>query len=179
VTSAPQDGAISVRPERPADVAAVRRVNEEAFGQPAEAAIVDALRRHCPDALSLVATEGDSVVGHIFFSPATVECGQRVIEGMGLAPMAVLPGRQRRGIGTLLARAGIATLRERRCPFVIVLGHPEYYPRFGFVPASRHGLRCQWDGVPDEAFMVLILDEGVMQGVSGVASYRSEFDQAM
>lgn len=70
-------------------------------------------------------------------------------------------------------------LRERGCPFVIVLGHPEYYPRFGFERASAHGLACQWEGVPDEAFMVLILDAGVMEGVSGVAVYRDEFNEAM
>ena len=70
-------------------------------------------------------------------------------------------------------------LKESPCPFVIVLGHPEYYPRFGFVPASGHGLQCQWDNVPDEAFMVLVFDESAMKGVSGVARYRSEFDAAM
>jgi putative acetyltransferase len=93
--------------------------------------------------------------------------------------MAVRPDRQRQGIGSMLVRAGNEIARERGYPFVIVLGHPEYYPRFGFVPASRHGLSCQWDGVPDEAFMVMILDEAVLAGVSGVARYRDEFDRAM
>jgi putative acetyltransferase len=79
----------------------------------------------------------------------------------------------------MLVEAGIDALRERNCPFIIVVGHPEYYPRFGFVPASWHGLSCQWEDVPVEAFMVLILDESVMVGVSGTASYRDEFDQAM
>jgi putative acetyltransferase len=79
----------------------------------------------------------------------------------------------------MLVQAGIDAVRERNWPFIIVLGHPEYYPRFGFVPASRHGLSCQWDGVPGEAFMVLILDEAAMAGVSGTARYRDEFDQAM
>jgi len=93
--------------------------------------------------------------------------------------MAVLPERQRQGIGSLLVQAGIDAMRERGCQFVIVVGHAEYYPRFGFVPASKHGLSCQWEGVPDEAFMVLILDESAMVGVSGTAAYREEFDQAM
>ena len=70
-------------------------------------------------------------------------------------------------------------LHEQGCPFVIVLGHPEFYPRFGFVPASRHGLRCQWEGVPDAAFMVLVLDASSMADVTGVARYREEFDAAM
>jgi len=97
---------------------------------------------------------------------------------MGLAPMAIAPERQRQGIGSRLIEAGLKVLRQQACPFVIVLGHPEYYPRFGFVPASGHGLACQWEGVPDEAFMVLILDKAFMAGVSGVARYRDEFDEA-
>ena len=170
---------ITIRPEQPNDIVAVRAINETAFDGPAEAAVVDSLRTACPDALSLVAVEDDRIVGHIFFSPAFVSAGKEATRGMGLAPMAVLPERQRQGVGSLLVRAGIEALRERNCPFIIVLGHPEYYPRFGFVPASQHGLSCQWDGVPDEAFMALILDEGAMAGVSGTARYRDEFDEAM
>jgi putative acetyltransferase len=96
---------------------------------------------------------------------------------MGLAPLAVLPEWQRRGIGGELVGAGLASLRQTRCPFVVVLGHPGYYPRFGFQPASRHGIRCKWE-VPDEAFMILILDEGQMRGASGLAHYRDEWDAA-
>jgi len=70
-------------------------------------------------------------------------------------------------------------LLDRGCPFVIVLGRPDYYPRFGFEPASRHGLASQWEGVPDEAFMVLVLDKAVTRGVSGIARYRDEFNEAM
>jgi putative acetyltransferase len=70
------------------------------------------------------------------------------------------------------------SLRARHCPFVAVVGHPQYYPRFGFQPASRRGLASQWDGIPDEAFMILVLDETAMAGVSGVARYRAEFDEA-
>jgi putative acetyltransferase len=170
---------ISIRIEEPGDIPAVRSLNELAFGQPEEAAIVDTLRNHCGDLLSLVATRDGEVVGHILFSPATLEGPDGVIVGMGLAPMAVLPEYQRQGIGVALVDVGLATLRDQGCPFVIVVGHPEYYPRFGFEPASRHGVRCQWDGVPDEAFMILILDEPAMTGVSGVARYRDEFDAAM
>ena len=96
---------------------------------------------------------------------------------MGLAPMAVLPDCQRQGIGSQLVRRGVDILRERGCPFVVVVGHPEYYPRFGFERASAHALVSQWDGMPDAAFMVLILDGHVMAGVSGVARYKEEFDQ--
>jgi len=170
---------ITVRTEQPDDIAAVRAINEAAFGEPTEATIVDSLRDRCPDAVSLVAVEDDRVLGHIFFSPVTVSGGHEASRGMGLAPMAVLPERQRQGIGSMLVQAGVDAMREQNCPFIIVLGHPEYYPRFGFTPASNQGLSCQWDGIPDEAFMVLILDEPAMVDVSGTARYRDEFDQAM
>lgn len=169
----------TVRQEQPDDIGAVRVVNETAFGQPTEAVIVDSIRAACPDTVSLVAVDADRVVGHIFFSPVVVSAAGGTVQGMGLAPMAVVPESQRQGIGSLLVHAGINAMRERGCPFIIVLGHPEYYPRFGFVPASQHGLSCQWDGVPDEVFMVLVLDEITMTGVSGVTRYRDEFDQAM
>jgi len=170
---------ITIRPEQSDDIAAVRAINEAAFGEPTEATIVDSLRNACPDAVSLVAVEDDRILGHIFFSPAFVSGGHEATRGMGLAPMAVLPERQRQGIGSMLVQAGIDAMREWNIPFVIVLGHPEFYPRFGFVPASRHGLSCQWDGVPDEAFMILIPDETAMAGVYGTVRYRDEFDQAM
>ena len=170
---------ITIRPEQPGDISSVRAINETAFGQPAEANIVDSLRSACPNAISLVAVEDEKILGHIFFSPVSVSSGSRVSQGMGLAPMAVLPQRQRQGIGSMLVQAGIDAMRQRNCPFIIVLGHPEYYPRFGFVPASRHGIVCQWEGVPDGAFMVLIFDEAIMSGVSGVVRYRDEFEEAM
>jgi putative acetyltransferase len=180
---------VTIRQEQPEDIAGVRAINEVAFaphtrlekevGQSAEAGIVDSIRSACADVVSLVAVDPGRIVGHIFFSPVFVSTAGGVVQGMGLAPMAVLPERQRQGIGSLLVQAGIDAMRKRGCPFVIVLGHPEYYPRFGFVPASQHGLSCQWDGVPDEAFLVLVLDEDTMSTVSGVARYRDEFDQAM
>jgi putative acetyltransferase len=156
---------INIRIEKPGDVSQVRHVNDLAFETPAEANIIDALRQSCPSLLSLVAEDGDRVVGHILFSPAVIDGSGNIIEGMGLAPLAVLPDRQR--------------LRERGCPFVIVLGHPEYYPRFGFELASKHGLSSQWDGVPDEAFMIMIMDYASLKGASGVAKYREEFSEAM
>lgn len=167
---------MTIRFERPEDAAAVRRVNQRAFDQPTEANLVDRLRQECDEALSLVADD-DGIVGHILFTPVVVESAGRQIVGMGLAPMAVMPERQRQGLGSGLVRRGLEILRERSCPFVVVVGHPEYYPRFGFQPGSAHGLRCQWDGVPDDAFMALILDDEQMQGVSGVARYRREFDE--
>jgi putative acetyltransferase len=165
-----------IRPETPEDLGRIRQLNELAFGRPLEANLVDRLRQTCPDSVSLVA-EAESVIGHVFFSPVVVESGNRRVVGMGLAPMAVLPARQQQGIGSELVRRGLAILGERGCPFVVVVGHATYYPRFGFEPASRRGLRSQWEEVPDAAFLVLVLDEDAMAGVSGVATYRDDFNE--
>ena len=166
-----------IRPETPRDVAAVHAVHEHAFGQLLEADLVAKLRRHCREALSLVAESGGHVQGHILFTPVVIEHQTGPVVGMGLGPMAVLPERQRQGIGSALVRHGLDTLRERGCPFVIVVGHPEYYPRFGFEPAAKHALRCQWESVAGAAFMVLILDGATMADVSGVVTYRPEFSE--
>ena len=154
-------------------------MNEQAFETSTEAGIVDTIRENCPDTLALVAEDDGEIVGHIFFSPAEIEWSGKVIRGMGLAPMAVRPDRQRQGIGAQLVKAGLEILEEKGCSYVIVLGHPGFYPKFGFKPASKYGLTCQWEGVPDEAFMILILDEDRMSGVAGVVRYRDEFNQAM
>lgn len=170
---------IDIREEQPGDADAVRTVNEQAFGQGEEASVVEKIRAHCPNILSLVAVCAGQLIGHILFSPATIETDRGPVEGMGLAPMAVLPQHQRRGIGSALVRRGLDRLREQACPFVIVLGHPDYYPRFGFERAGVYGLTSQWDGVPDAAFLVLFLDESLKGRVRGIARYRSEFDEAM
>ena len=169
---------IKIRKEQPQDIPTIHAVNKQAFGQLLEADLVDTLRRNCNDLLSLVAVVGNEVVGHILFSSVAVEGEETTVEGMGLAPMAVLPEYQRQGIGSALVRTGIARLASSDCAFVIVLGHADYYPRFGFEPASRYGVRSEWE-VPDEAFMILVLNESVMQGISGVARYRSEFAEAV
>jgi putative acetyltransferase len=170
---------ITVRTERFEDIAAVRLLNTQAFEQAAEADIVDTLRQACPDALSLVAEDAGRIVGHILFTPAVIECGNRMIHGMALAPMAVLPDRQSEGIGTALVTHGLKVLQERRCPFVVVLGYPDYYTRFGFERASGHKITSQWEGVPDDAFMIIIFDRVAMEGISGVARYRDEFNEGL
>lgn len=166
---------INVRKERPEDEAAVRKVNEQAFGSPEEANLVDALRANDKATLSLVAIEDDKVVGHILFSPVTIESDDRVVTAIGLAPMAVLPELQRRGIGSLLVKTGLSELKDSGHEIVVVLGHPEYYPRFGFTPASRYGVKSEYD-VRDEVFMALELREEALASCAGVVKYQPEFN---
>lgn len=166
-----------VRREEPGDEPRVREINRRAFENGEEAALVDRLREACEGYQGFVAVAEDKVVGHIAFTPATLDGSELV--GMGLAPMAVDPDYQNRGVGALLVRQGLAELRRSGCPFVIVLGHPEYYPRFGFEMASSHGVACQWEGVPDEAFMIQIFDHSAFPEGGGTARYRPEFDDAM
>ena len=168
---------IEIREEQPGDAAAIREVNRQAFETDLEADLVDLLRERCLERLSLVARIDGAIVGHILFTPAVARVGEEQLKGMGLAPMAVRPAHQRQGVGTALVRRGMDLLSDAGCPFVIVLGHPEYYPRFGFERASDHGLRSEFEGVPDDAFMIAVLDEDVMQGAAGVVTYRPEFSE--
>lgn len=166
---------IEIREEQPDDIAAIRDVNTRAFGQDQEARIVDRLRQNGAARLSLVATLRDRVVGHIMYSPIAV--GESIV-GAALGPMAVLPEHQGQGIGSMLVRAGTARLEEAGCPCILVIGHPAFYPRFGFTPARAQGITCEWD-VPDDVFMVLVLDPLKMQGITGLARYREEFSTAV
>ena len=169
---------ITIREEQSKDIKIIRDLNKRAFGQTQEADLVDKLRQNCEDLLSLVALMQNQVVGHILFTPIMVESEDNIVKGMALAPMAVLPEYQRQGIGSELIRTGIEKLKMRQCPFIIVLGHAEYYPRFGFEPASRYGVRSEWE-VPDEAFMILVIGAFEMQGGVAPARYRPEFAESM
>lgn len=169
-----EDIVISVRAETPEDFSAVRRVNEQAFGRPDEAALVDALRTVARPCISLVAVADGQVVGHIFFSPVSIEAEDSVFGALGLAPMAVLPEYQRRGVGSRLVREGLNECRRIGHEVVVVVGHPEYYPRFGFVPAARKELTCEY-AVPEEVFMVAELEPGALDGRRGLVKYLPEF----
>lgn len=165
---------ICVRDEALRDQAAVRAINVAAFGRAAEADLVDALRGQAQPCVSLVAAVDDAVVGHVMFSPVTVD-GHPHAQLMGLAPMAVQASHRGRGIGSALVRAGLDRCRMLQRDTVVVLGHPDYYPRFGFSPASRYGVRCPYEA-PDEAFMLLELRPGALRGVHGTARYHPAFD---
>jgi putative acetyltransferase len=167
---------MTIRPEKTEDLVAIRHINEQAFGRPAEANLVDALRRNGKVTLSLVAEDDGRIVGHILFSPVTIEAGDDQLTGVGLAPMAVLPEMQNRGIGSLLVKRGLERCREAGYPFAVVLGHPSYYPRFGFVPASRFNLKCEYD-VADEVFMAMELLDGALGNCAGVVKYQAEFNE--
>lgn len=168
---------MQIRQEQKKDIDVISEINRRAFGQDEEAQLVTALRQNCRELLSLVAVERNEVVGHVLFSPVDIVINDETVHGMGLGPMAVLPEHQRRGIGTELVLAGIEEIRKRGYPFIVVLGHPQFYPRFGFVPAVRLSIRCRWD-VPDDAFMILVLKESEMHGVKGIAEYKPEFREA-
>jgi putative acetyltransferase len=164
-----------IRHETPADIDAVRRVNALAFDRPNEARLVDALRGAASPFVSLVAEIDGEIVGHICFSPVEVERedGMR-ISILGLAPMAVLPEHQNQGIGSQLVIRGLEECRNAGVPAVIVLGHPDYYPRFGFEPASQRGVRSEYD-VPDPVFMIVELIRGAAAEVRGIARYHEVF----
>jgi len=164
---------VGIREEQEGDQQGVRRVNEAAFGQPTEADLVDALRSGGAVIVSLVAEVDNQIVGHILFSPVTVQ-GADDLKAVGLGPMAVLPELQRRGTGSLLVKQGLEDCRRAGVQAVVVLGHPEYYPRFGFRRASSWGLRFEFDA-PDEAFMALELTPNVLSGNAGVIRYHPGF----
>lgn len=165
-----------IRREMPIDSAAVSQVQTCAFESAAEADLVAALCANDKATLSLVAEDDGLIVGHILFSPVTIETATGLRHGLGLAPMAVIPARQRQGIGSLLIKEGLKQCRADGHSFVIVLGHADYYPRFGFVPASRFNIKSEYD-VADEYFMVLELQPGALKGCAGVARYQPEFNQ--
>lgn len=166
---------ISIRAEQTQEVEAIRRVNEQAFETAAEADLVDLLRARGKLVVSLVACTEDQIVGHIAFSQATIASSLH-LRGLGLGPMAVLPSMQKRGIGSGLVRAGLEQCRAKGIDYVIVLGHPQFYPRFGFVPAGRFGIRSAWP-VPDDAFMALELRPDALAGACGLAAYEPEFNE--
>jgi putative acetyltransferase len=157
------------RPEHAADAGAIHALHSGAFPTTAEARLVDALRAGGRLAVSIVAVDAREVVGHIAFSPVTAGSAS----GLGLAPMAVGAAHRRQGVGAMLVREGLASCSIAGCGFVVVLGDPRYYGRFGFGRASERGLGNEY-GV-DEEFMVLELRSGSLPDARAIVRYAPEF----
>lgn len=168
---------LEIRQQLPGDDPDVNKVNALAFEREAEAQLVEALRAD-PDSipeLSLVAVLDGEIVGHILFSPIRIETAEGSIPAISLAPMAVLPEYQNQGIGSALVRWGLETCRNLEHRIVIVLGHPDFYPRFGFSAALAKALECPYGDVA-EAWMAIELEQGALSGVSGVVRYPPAFE---
>ena len=165
---------MTIRDERddPADLASVRAINEAAFNRPDEADLIDRLRPEGVVLASLLAILDDRPVGHILFSRMTIQTTAGSIAAAALAPLAVLPEFQRRGIGGNLIRHGLGVLRGLGEKIVIVLGHPDYYPRFGF---SSEKARALENPFPPEAYMALELTPGALHGIRGKVKYPAAF----
>jgi putative acetyltransferase len=161
-----------IRNEAPRDVPAIRSINENAFGRPDEADLVENLRSEGAVLGSVVAESQGRVVGHILFSRMWIDTIADAVPAVALAPMAVLTEFQRQGIGQRLVRQGLDLMRGRGEQIVIVLGHPDYYPRFGF---SVEQARCLESPFPSEAFMALELVPGALAGIHGKVRYPNAF----
>ncbi|GJM14621.1 MAG: N-acetyltransferase [Pseudohongiella sp.] len=164
---------MKIRAEIEADFSSVQALNLAAFPEAGEAKLVARLRENAPPVISLVAELEGAVVGHILFSSVTLDT-QPSLQLMGLAPMAVLPEFQRQGIGSALVEAGLAKCREMEFGAVVVLGHPDYYPKFGFKPSTHFSIKSEYD-VPADVFMIAELKEGYLSDSSGTISYHEEF----
>ena len=165
-----------IRPEQEADRQQIRIINTSAFETDAEANLVDALRQCDIPLISLVAEEGNQLIGHILFSPVSLAESAHTPAITGLAPMAVLPAWQGKGVGSRLVKEGLKYCVEAGYVAVVVLGYPDYYPRFGFVPASRFNIKSEYE-VPEEVFMLKDLKQSALTGVKGVIRYHEAFNQ--
>jgi putative acetyltransferase len=162
-----------VRPEQEKDRLGVHAINVAAFGTSSEANLVDALREQAEPVVSLVAEDNGALVGHIMFSPVSL-AGHPGLKVMGLAPMAVVPEHQRKGIGSALVRKGLEQCEQLGFVAVVVLGHPQYYPRFGFSPSTRFGIDSEYK-VPEEVFMAMALKPAALDGKAGTVRYHAAF----
>ena len=167
---------IIIRNETIEDHQEVFTVNKEAFKQDDESRLIERIRagKNIVSELSLVAILDENIVGHILFSKIRI-LGEQTTETLSLAPLAVLPTFQKKGIGGLLIRKGLSVALGLGFSSVIVLGHSDYYPKFGFRKASEWHIECPF-AAPDEAFMAIELIEGALSGSSGTVEFPKEFD---
>jgi HAD superfamily hydrolase (TIGR01509 family) len=166
---------VDIRLETPADIPGIRAVEQQAFPTAVEAGLVDLCRQRGRIILSLVAARSGPIIGHILFTPVTCEPPRDHLRGLGLGPVAVLPACQRIGIGSRLIRAGLELCRARGYDFIVLLGDPRYYSRFGFTPARAFGLSSDYGD--DDEFQVLELHPDALSGISGRVKYVPEFNE--
>lgn len=168
---------ITIRKEEEKDYKQIYEVNKLAFQQEYESKLIEKIRKSenfIPE-LSIVAQIDDRIVGHILFSKIKI-IGDSEYESLALAPMAVIPEYQKQGIGGKLIKKGLEVAKELGFDSVIVLGHKDYYPKFGFQKASKWNIKCPFE-VPDEAFMAIELTEKALEGKAGTVEYPDEFNE--
>ncbi len=174
------DSRLIIREETENDYEKIREVNDYAFGQEDEGRLIERLRQtesYIPE-LSLVAELDEEIVGHILFYPIAIHSDTAKFPSLSLGPMAVTPALQRKGIGSQMVIQGLEAAKKLGHKSVIVVGHPEYYPKFGFKRASQWNIQVPFE-VPDDAFLALELDEGDLEGKRGTVEYPEEFNEAM
>lgn len=164
---------MEIRPETEADFDEIGEVNRLAFGREGEARLVDELRDAGYARLSLVAVEDGRIVGHVMLSEAGIETENGPVEALALGPVAVIPDRQGEGIGSVLIRDALGRCARDGHRVVVLVGHPGYYPRFGFSSALAGNLSSAYSG---EAFMALELVPGALSGVSGPFEFAPPFE---
>lgn len=169
---------LTIRPEIPEDRASIHYVNQEAFGRNQEADLVDKLRKRGVLTVSLVAVQETTIVGHIAFSPVEIASEKSSFGALTLAPIAVPPPHQNKGIGSQLVTAGLQECLRLGHEIIVLAGHPNYYPRFGFIRAYAKGIECEFE-VPDEAWMIAELKQGALAGRQGKVRFQPEFRDAM
>lgn len=167
----------TIREEMSQDIHKIKTVNDLAFGQTNEGDLIEELRNSeaFVPSLSIVAeTEHQDIIGHILFSRIQIETETGDVTSLALAPMAVSPSSQNKGIGAALVKDGLQRAKALGFQSVVVLGHPEYYPKFGFTPAHEKQIRAPFE-VPPEAFMVLELEKGALEHIEGTVRYSKPF----
>jgi putative acetyltransferase len=170
---------MNIRLEQTSDIEQIWAVNVDAFTTDVEANLVNTLRDSGCPFVSMVAEEDNQIVGHILFTPVELSgdssgSQMKELKLMGLAPMAVSSECQKKGVGSQLVKAGLEYCSALDVDAVVVLGHPDYYPKFGFVPSATFGIKTELD-VPEEVFMAQELRKGCLDGKEGTIKFHKVF----